>query len=236
MTRDEPADGTLHGALRGLGVEPVTCVVLEEHPPPDAAALKAAADSLDQFDWVICSSVRAVNAIAAARSRPWPAGVHTAAVGARTANALVNAGAVPMPIVGAGDGADALWAILSTRRWQGARVLLPGDPGGRPELGRSLREAGAVVEEVEAYRMVPRPDDRIRADWAASRPDAAVIASPKVAARLAGALGVDALNALTAIVAIGPATSAALTAAGVRHDVSPRADLVEAARMIAFKS
>ncbi len=160
VTRDEPADGTLHGALRGLGVEPVTCVVLEEHPPADAAALKAAADSLDQFDWVICSSVRAVNAIAAARSRPWPAGIHTAAVGARTADALVNAGAVPAPIVGAGDGADALWAILSTRRWQGARVLLPGDPGSRPVLGRSLREAGAVVEEVEAYRMVPRSDDR----------------------------------------------------------------------------
>ncbi len=48
-----------------------------------------------------------------------------------------------------------------------------------------------------------------------------MIASPKVAARLAGALGVDALNALTAIVAIGPATSAALTAAGVRHASRP---------------
>lgn len=235
MTRDEPADGALHGALRDLGCEPVSCVVLDEHPPADAAALRAAAESLEQFDWVICSSVRAVKAIALARSRPWPANVRTAAVGARTADALVNAGAVPPPIVGDAGGAEALWATLSTLRWTGARVLLPADPGGRPVLGRSLRAAGARVEEVEAYRMMPRSDDRIRADWAAAHPDAAVIASPKVAARLAGAVGVDALNALTAIVAIGPATSAALTAAGVRHDVSPRADLVEAARVISCK-
>lgn len=236
VTRDEPDDGALHVALRHLGLSPVRCVVLEQHPPADIAALKAAADSLERFDWVICSSVRAVTAIVGARSRPWPAGVQTAAVGARTADALANAGAVPAPLVGAGDGADALWARLSELRWEGSRVLLPVDPGGRPVLGRSLRDAGAVVHEIEAYRMVPRSDDRIRADWAEASPEAAVIASPKVATRLAAAVGVNALRRLTAIVAIGPATSAALTAAGVPHDVSPRADLIEAARMITFKS
>lgn len=209
---------------------------MEEQPPADIAALKAAADSLDRFDWVVCSSVRAVKAIARVRSRPWPAGVKTAAVGARTAEALLNVGAVPAPIVGASAGAGALWAILSKQRWPGSRVLLPADPGGRSLLGRSLREAGATVEEVEAYRMVPRSDDRIRADWAAASPEAVVIASPKVATRLAEVLGVDALVALAAIVAIGPSTSAALSAAGVPHDTSPRADFAEAASMITFKS
>ena len=236
VTRDEPDDGALHAALRDLGCDPVRCVVLEQHPPADNAAFEAAADSLDRFDWLICSSVRAVKAIAGARSRPWPAGVKTAAVGARTADALVNAGAVPAPIVGDGDGADALWVILSKQRWPGSRVLLPADPGGRSVLGRSLRDAGALVQEIDAYRMVPRSGDRIRADWAAANPDAVVIASPRVATRLAAAVGVDALRALRTIVAIGPTTSAALTAAGVPHDVSPRADFVEAARMITFKS
>ena len=236
VTRDEPDDGALHVALRDLGFDPVRCVVLEQHPPDDTAALAAAAQSLEEFDWVICASVRAVKAIIGVRPRPWPAGVRTAAVGAKTADALVHAGVVPAPIVGAGDGVDALWAILSKQRWAGVRVLLPADPGGRPLLGRSLREAGALVQEIAAYRMLPRSDDHIRADWAAASPDAVVIASPKVAASLAAAIGVDALRALRVIVAIGPTTSAALTAAGIAHHVSPRADLVEAARVITFTS
>ena len=142
---------------------------------------------------------------------------------------------MPAPIVGDGDGAEALWTILSKLRWTGARVLLPADPGGRSWLSGSLRDAGAIVDEIEAYRMLPRSDDRIRADWAAANPDAVVIASPRVATQLVAALGVDVLRALTTIVAIGPTTSAALAAAGVPHDVSPRADFVEAARMITFK-
>lgn len=236
VTRDEPDDGALHVALRDLGFDPVRCVVLEQHLPADTAALKAAADLLDGFDWVICSSVRAVTAIAAARSRSWPAGVRTAAVGPRTADALINAGATPAPIIGDGDGADALWATLSKRCWAGSRILLPADSGGRGLLGQSLREAGAIVKEIEAYRMLPRSDESIRADWAEANPDAVVIASAKVATSLAAALGVDALRALKVIVAIGPTTSAALTAAGIAHDVSPRADLVAAARVITLKS
>lgn len=233
MTRDEPDNGALSAALRECGFDPVRCVVIEEDRPQEIAALKAAAESLDQFDWVICSSARAVHALVAARSAPWPRGVRTAAVGSQTAKALAAAGANPTPLVAETDGADALWALLSRQTWKGRHVLLPAVPGGRRVLSQALREAGAIVEEIDAYRMLPRSPGRIRADWSAAHPDAVVIASPSVAAALVAALGAGALNALRAVVAIGPTTAASLAAAGVRHVVSPRADFLEAARCLA---
>lgn len=233
MTRDEPEDGALSTALRELDFDPVRCVVMEQHPPADVAALTAAAGSLERFDWVIFSSARAVKAIDAARSASWPRGVKTAAVGARTAAALTSAGADPQPLVAEGDGAEALLTGLSGFEWKDRRVLLPTVPGGRRVLGRWLRDAGAIIEEIDAYRMSRRSSECILADWTSARPDAAVVASPSVADALVAALGFEALRALKAVVAIGPATSSALTAAGVRHDVSPRADFIAAARCLA---
>ena len=233
VTRDEPKAGPLGSALRESGFSPVTCVVMDEHRPANATALVNAAASLEQFDWVIVSSARAVAALAGARATRWPRAVRTAAVGARTAEALVAAGADPAPLVGAGEGADALWTALSALEWTNRRVLVPTVPGGRRVLAEALRAAGAIVTEVEAYRMAPRAPERIRADWHAARPDAAVIASPSVASTLVEALGPGGLSALKAVVAIGPTTAATLAAAGVPHHVAPRADFHEAARTLA---
>ncbi len=235
VTRDEPPNGPLHTALRNAGFAPVSCVVMDEHPPADAAVLTQAAALLHEYDWVICSSARAVRALARKREQlaPWPRGVRTAAVGSQTAHTLVGAGAEPKPVVGAGDGAEALWDVLRSRDWKGQRVLLPTVPGGRRVLGQALREAGADVVEIDAYRMLPRSHDRILADWTSAHPDAAVIASPSVATVLVEAIGASGLSALEAVIAIGPTTSASLTAAGVRHHVSARADFLEAAQCLA---
>jgi len=233
VTRDEDERGALASALAAEGFMPVRCTVMEESPPANPAALAAVAADLDAFDWIICSSVRAVSALAGARTTAWPRGVRTAAVGARTAAALVSVGADPEPFVGQADGADALWSDLAKMEWTGRRVLVPTVPGGRRVIGDALRHAGALVTEVEAYRMVPRTADRIRADWNAANPDAAVFGSPSAVNLLVAALGADALAALTARVAIGSTTAAALAAAGVRGEMAAHADFREAARTLA---
>lgn len=233
VTRDEDERGALSSALVAEGFVPVRCTVMEESPPADPAALAAVAAGLDAFDWIICSSVRAVSALAGARTAAWPRGVRTAAVGPSTAAALVSVGAEPAPFVGPSDGADALWTELATMAWTGRRVLVPTVPGGRRVIGDALRRAGAVVTEVEAYRMVPRTADRIRADWQAASPDAAVFGSPSAVNLLVEALGPEALIALAARVAIGPTTAAALAAAGVPGEMAARAEFREAARTLA---
>ena len=223
----------MSAALEHEGFEPVSCVVMEQLPAEHAAALESAAASLDTFDWVVCSSVRAVAALVSARTTPWPRSLRTAAVGAMTADALVAAGADPKPLVAESEGADGLWAVLSPIAWTNRRVLVPTVPGGRRVLSERLRGAGALVTEVEAYRMTARPAAAIRAEWSAAHPDAAIIASPSTATALIGAIGHDALLALRAIVAIGPTTGAALAAAEVPCHQAARADFREAARTLA---
>jgi uroporphyrinogen-III synthase len=232
VTRDEPADGPLSTALRAEGLDARPCPVLSEAPAP-AGPLARVAEALPRFDWLVCASARAVRALREARAEPWPDGLRTAAVGAATARALVEAGAASATMVVGTGGAEALWARLRGQGpWTGRRVLVPTTPGGRPFLADALRAAGAEVQIVDAYHMAARPAPDIAADWAAAAPHAAVLASPRAVAALAAAIGAAALRAVH-VVAIGPTTAAALAALGVPHAVSAAADLRAAARAAA---
>jgi uroporphyrinogen-III synthase len=235
VTRDEDSDGPLSAALLDAGFEPGLCRVATEAPPVDSGPLVDAARHLDGYDWIVLASQRAVRAISQARDgRPWPRGVRTAAVGARTANALVSAGADPAPFVAREAGADALWAALAVQdSWTGRRVLVPAVEGGRRSIIDGLRVAGAVVTVVEPYRMLPRAPEDIAADWTAFRPDAVVLASPSTAERLVCAIGRDALTALHAVVAIGGTTADALRDLGVTATVPADADFISIARHLA---
>jgi uroporphyrinogen-III synthase len=236
VTRDEPEDGPLSAALRAQGLTPVACPVLVEGPPADPAALAAAAATLEQHDWVVAASARAVRAITRARGGPWPAGLRTAAVGAATAAALAEAGVTHPTLVAPEAGADALVTLLADVDWLERRVLVLTTPGGRTILAEHLRAAWAIVKEVEAYQMLPRPLDDIAHDWHAAAPEAAVIASPRVAELLAAAIGADTLRALRVVVAIGPTTRLALERLGVPSDMPAQADFEECARLVADRS
>ena len=241
VTRDEGPDGPLTRALVREDLTPVRCPVLVEAPPADPAALTDVAARLADYDWIVCASARGVRALLEARPAPhaggelaWSAGLRTAAVGAATAQALTEAGVGHPPVVGDGDGAEALWRTLAPLAdWTAARVLVVTTPGGRSELIDALRAAGARVDAVEAYRMAPRPAAAIAADWTASAPDAAIIASPRTAEALAAAVGAATLARLAAVVAIGPTTARALDALGVRAVTPPRADFTLVARTLA---
>lgn len=233
VVRDEGPDGSLGSALQRQGLTPVACPVLVEGPPADPGALDRAARMLQQYDWVVVASARSVRALARARGGAWPAGVRAAAVGSATAAALVEAGAERSALQApAGEGADAIWSVLETMDWAGRRVLVPTTGGGRRLLADRLRAAGARVDEVEAYAMHPRDPRAIAADWTAAAPDAAVVGSARAADLLAAAIGAEPLRSLRAVVAIGPATAAALARHGVPCVVPPRADFTEAARLL----
>ena len=117
---------------------------------------------------------------------------------AQTARALLDAGAIPPPLVADGDGAEALW----TRLRDADAVARPPRPGA-DDAGRTARarrgtrpRPARMVDEVETYRMEVRPAAAIAADWRAAAPDAAVIASPRVATGLVEAIGAGALRDL----------------------------------------
>jgi len=233
VTRDEGESGPLSAALRAEGFDARLCPVFDERPPTNLSPLLNAAAHLDEFDWVICASARAVRAIVETRQRPWPSAVRTAAVGGGTATALADAGAV-RPFVAGDAGARALWAALATEdRWMGRRVLIPTVKGGREELIDGLRAAGAAVTVVEAYAMEPRAIGEIAATWQAIEPRGAIVVSPSVASRLTEAVGTAALQTLDTVVAMGATTAASLGTLGVRCTMPPAADFPSIARHLA---
>jgi len=232
VTRDEREDGALSCALRERGFEPVVCAAVHEESAHDAA-LGRAASRLEVYDWLVVSSARAVQALAAARGpNAWPRTLRGAAVGARTAHALRERG-LERVVTGREGGAEPLLeALLAIGSWRGRRVLAPRAAEGRRVVERGLEAAGARVEEVIAYRTTPVPAERLRERWRVARAEAAVIASPSAARSLVGALGAPALRALRGVVAIGPTTAAALQELSVPAHVAGAATFEAAAETL----
>ena len=88
----------------------------------------------------------------------WPPGVIAAGTGPGTRRALLAAGVpgaavLTPPDDGAQFDSEALWAVLRERvPWVGSHVLVVRGEGGRDWLADTLRQQGAQVHFVEAYR------------------------------------------------------------------------------------
>ena len=208
--------------------------VMREEPPADPARLRAVALALETFDWLVVASTRAVEALVRARSSAWPPHLRTAAVGHSTAAALVAAGAIRPPVVATQDGADALLKrLLDEPSWTDVRVLCPTVDGGRRTLIEGLRDAGAIVDEVEAYRTTPLAPTDVSAAWTAFAPDAAIVGSGRSAQALIDAMGIESLRQLRCLLVVGRSTEAAFDAAGIATELMPRADFTSTATHLA---
>jgi uroporphyrinogen-III synthase len=234
VTRDEGLDGPLTEALRRRGLEPVSCTVVHEAAAPEPEPLARAARELERYHWMVVASQRAMAAILTARGGvPLPASLRTAAVGAKTAAMLTAAGARE-PLVAPIAGAAALIETLQKAdEWTGREVLIPRALDGGRELGWSLRQWGAHVEEVVAYRTVERSAAEVARAWQDARPEAVVVASPSAARALVQALGADVLRRLERVAAIGTTTAMQLVALGVPATVPARADFEAVADLLA---
>jgi uroporphyrinogen III methyltransferase / synthase len=105
--------------------------------------------SLAEYDWIVLTSVRGVNALA-----NLPAGPRFAAVGSETARALRARGVEPSYVPANAGGADLGDTLPDVN---GARIALVRASAAASDLPDRLRERGATVEEVIAYRTVEGP-------------------------------------------------------------------------------
>jgi uroporphyrinogen III methyltransferase/synthase len=234
VTRDEGASGPLTRALLRHGLDPVPCPVLAHLPAPDAAALRRILAHLEQFDWIVVSSVRTIDVLERLR-RPLtlPQKVRWAAVGSSTKAALARRG-VHADVVPAEAGSGSLIAALrGADDWIGRTVLVPRAAEGKPDVAAALHALGAVVTEVAAYRTVERPAEEIRSAWRAAAAQGVVLASPSAARALVNAVGASALGAVPALVAIGKTTADVLRNLGLTPQVSSRAEFTAVAQRCA---
>ncbi|MCS6841633.1 MAG: uroporphyrinogen-III synthase [Roseiflexus sp.] len=216
----ERAEG-LASALRDQGAEVLVCPTIAYAPPDDPEPLEAALEHLDQYDWIIFTSVAAVDAFASRQALPPPLHVRVAAVGKATAAAIETHGG-RVDLVPAQQNAEGLLAEL--QNVAGRRILLPVSNIARDTLAVGLREREAFVEVVTAYQTVPGPGVRDLIDPLCRRAiDAIVFSSPSTLRYLLDGMeqfGIDrsvarALFTGVALIAIGPTTAHALRDEGL---------------------
>ena len=221
VTRAARQAGKLSSALRTLGAEPVEVPVLEIQPPASFAALDQALRAFRQFDWAIFTSANTVHAIAGRAAvlklHLSEAGApRVAAVGAATAESVRGLG-LTVSFLPDSYVAESLLRGLGTRL-AGLRVLLARAEVARDLIPDTLRELGAKVEVIDAYRNgLPAEAPGLLRKALASPIDAATFTSSSTATHLAEAAtkaGIAFPFAGVPAISIGPVTSETLRELG----------------------
>ncbi len=226
VTRAPEQASELIRALEALGAEVLLLPTVGFAPAEDPTELDAAFARLAEFDWILFTSQNAVrffcigwsesgrerSALGSVRGR-------VAAVGAATARLLKSEG-MRVEYVAQTQTGESLAAELRDS-FRGQQILLPRSDRVDDRLPSALREAGARVHEVTAYRTL-RPetlDPEILGGLRRAEIAAIVFASPSAFHNLAGFVPSAELAVLSNQVqfaAIGSTTARALRETGVR--------------------
>lgn len=237
VTRSRRQSSELATQLSALGLEPVLVPAIEFAPPSSFQVLDDALAHLASFDWLIFTSVNAVEAfhrrLASAGQGIARGRTHIAAIGPSTASALASVGLAPELIPAQAVAESLAEALLpDARRADGspAHFLLVRAEDGRDVVPEALRGAGAEITIAPAYRTVV-PQSSIEAirelfDDVTSQIEAATFTSSSTARNLLAlceAAGVT-LPQSVLRVSIGPITSETLRSLGY----PPHAEALEA--------
>lgn len=147
IIRPQPQADRLGAELDKHRISHLVAPLLMITPLPAPAELPAL---LAGANWVLVVSAHA----AAALPAPLPKGPRYAAVGEATAQALKSAGAEAVLVADPPD-SEGLLAQPALAKVQDEQILIAKGEGGRDLLATTLRERGAVVEELALYRREP---------------------------------------------------------------------------------
>jgi uroporphyrinogen-III synthase len=221
VTRAAEQCGDLIAALRARGAVPVMLPMVGFAPPDDEKLLDEALRGLraGSYDWVFVTSQNAVRALRERCEslkmdlRETFGGVKIAAVGPTSAEAIANAGLQVAYVASKHTGLGLAEELDSEVR--GKWVLLPRSDRANADLVRHLRQSGARVAEVCAYKtIVPEGDDlRAAEEPMKEGTDAVLFFSPSAVRHFRDFVGSEEfveLSGRAAFAAIGPVTEGAL--------------------------
>ncbi len=223
VTRARQQASDLTEQLTDLGAEVIELPTIRIEPPGDPAPLHRAAAEANRFDWIVFTSVNAVDAFFAALQA---AGFDTRAlartklcsIGSATSERLAAFGVRPdaQPATYTTDSIGD--AIAAQTALAGARILYPRSDIAPPKLAADLTARGATVVDVVAYRTVPEQHD---AKHAADLFDEGGVTwvtftSSSTVTNFLTLVPAERLKALgTRLASIGPSTSETLRQAGL---------------------
>ena len=148
--------------LHAAGFEPIFFPVIEIRPIENNVELEQALAKLECYDWIVFTSVNAVEVVSdvVARSGAMSAATKqspkVAAIGPKTAEALHRRGITP-DFVPAEYVAEAILPGLGDLR--GKWVLLPRAEIARKALPEAIAAAGGIPHEIAVYQTLPAQPD-----------------------------------------------------------------------------
>jgi uroporphyrinogen III methyltransferase / synthase len=237
LTRAPAQSVEMARRLEQLGASVIYCPTIQIVEPASWEALDAAINRLNNYDWLIFTSTNGAEfffrRLAEKRSDGFTAlsSLQICAVGPATAKAIAAAGARVDLTAGESQAEGVLAAIIervgSEDKVAGLRFLLPRARVAREFLPAELVRLGGQVDAVEAYQTI-RPDvdcASLRQNLTGNRVDAITFTSPSTVTNFAALIGVgDLSECLRSILvaSIGPVTTDALKAHGIKSVVQPQ--------------
>ena len=163
VTRARAQAGGLAQRIEALGGEVIEFPTIEIRPPADYTAFDGAVGKIENYDWLIFTSVNSVEPFLArlkqaGKSPAVMKHLKVAAIGSQTAKRLEAAGIV-VDVVPVRYQAEGIVDSLNAADLIGKRVLIPRAAKARDLLPDTLRRWGASVDVVQAYRTVAPPAD-----------------------------------------------------------------------------
>jgi len=235
VTRSADQATFLSNKLRNLGATTIEIPMIEIIPPSDTDSMDSSIRNLGKYDWVIFTSVHGVEFFLrrmAILQIPTSClySVRIAAIGSATSAAIQSIGRSP-DYVPSRFLSESIAAGLDGL--QGKRVLLPRADIASKKLPLLLRDKGASVDEVVAYRtVVPRELTRDRLKTVLETGvDVVIFTSPSTVCNFANALEHASVTkdlSNVRIACIGPVTAEAARQLGMAVDVVANPHTIDA--------
>ncbi|TCS83471.1 uroporphyrinogen-III C-methyltransferase [Tepidibacillus fermentans] len=158
VTRARSQASELSSLIQELGGEPVEFPVIKIVPPKDSSGYNQAIQQLEQFDWVIFTSVNGVQSFFD-KLKEMRVDIRKmtkariAAIGPKTAQLLEEKGLI-VDVLPQEFRAEGLLDSIKDQLQPAQKVLLPRADIARKILPEQLREKGLEVVEIDAYETV----------------------------------------------------------------------------------
>lgn len=236
VTRSREQASVLSSAIEGLGGEAWEFPTIQIAPPEDMSPLDKAIADVRSYRWVIFTSVNGVKMFferMQARKKDIRdlCDVRLCAIGPRTKEELEQR-SLTVDYVPGEYRAEEIIEGLRGKVLPGDRVLLPRADIARKLLPQALKEMGAQVEDVVAYRTIIGAGDAtaIRQGLANGEVSMVTFTSSSTVQNFVKLVGKDGLQQLmekVAVASIGPITSRTAKELGLKVDVEAKEYTIE---------
>ncbi|MCH8968096.1 MAG: uroporphyrinogen-III synthase [Planctomycetes bacterium] len=216
VTRPRDQSGQLREQLEQLGARIISFPTIKIVPARDASLLQAALERIRQYDWILLTSRNAVDTVARTTKTDVAEAlgeVRIAVVGKATQRRLTDLGVQADFVPSQFNMATLCSELIQGTTVDGQRFLYPCSDLADAEGPQALRDAGAIVDVIKAYRTIPDDSadaDALRRSLAADEIDAIVFASPSAVQAFFNMIASQSVSQHVGLISIGPKTTQAL--------------------------